>query len=323
MVKDWLLEQRKAVQENRVLPDEQLLYTNFLDRYFSDVATHTLKPKTLNTYRYLIENHIKPDLGKIKLVQIKPEDLQSLYARKLDSGLSPKTVKHIHSLIRRTLNQALQWNIIYRNPARAVSPPSVPKQPIKTFSKSQAIRFLEAVENHRWYPIYILALTTGMRQGEILGLRWEDVDFGNKTLSINQTVQDVGGHVTITQPKTKTSKRIVALSEFALQTLKEHQDQVRINSGLLFTTSNETPISPRNLLRHFYKALKKADVPKIRFHDLRHTAATFLLKENVHPKIVQEMLGHSTITLTLDTYSHIIPDIQKEAAKKMDLIFQP
>jgi hypothetical protein len=112
MVKDWLLEQRKAVQENRVLPDEQLLYTNFLDRYFSDVATHTLKPKTLNTYRYLIENHIKPDLGKIKLVQIKPEDLQSLYARKLDSGLSPKTVKHIHSLIRRTLNQALQWNII-------------------------------------------------------------------------------------------------------------------------------------------------------------------------------------------------------------------
>jgi integrase len=162
-----------------------------------------------------------------------------------------------------------------------------------------------------------------MRQGEILGLRWEDVDFGNKTLSINQSVQDVGGRVTITQPKTKTSKRIVALSEFALQTLKEHQDQARKNSGLLFTTSNETPISPRNLLRHFYKALKKADVPKIRFHDLRHTAATFLLKENVHPKIVQEMLGHSTITLTLDTYSHIIPDIQKEAAKKMDLIFQP
>jgi integrase len=320
IVKDWLLEQRKAVQENRVLPSQQINFSDFLDRFLSDVASHTLQPKTLSNYEYLIEKHIRPDLGKFKLAQIRPDHLQSLYSKKLDSGLSAKTVKHIHALIRRVLNQALKWDLIYRNPAVAVTSPMVTKHPLETLTEEQAKRLLEVAQDHRWYPIYVLALTTGMRQGELLGLRWEDVNFENKTISVCQTVQSIHGRVRIGQPKTASSRRTIALSSFGLSVLKDYKRETN-REGLIFTTSKGTPISPRNLLRHFYKVREKAQLPDIRFHDLRHTAATFLLKENVHPKIVQEMLGHSSIILTLDTYSHIIPDIQKEAANKMDSIF--
>lgn len=167
----------------------------------------------------------------------------------------------------------------------------------------------------------MLAITTGIRQGEILGLHWEDVDLDKGDLAVRHTIQLLQGRIIEGEPKSAASRRTIALSDYTVAVLMQHKEKISKDEGLLFTTSSGRAVSPRNLLRHFHQVLDRTGLPKIRFHDLRHTAATLLLKENVHPKIVQEMLGHSTIALTLDTYSHILPDIQQEAADKMDKIF--
>ena len=321
VVKEWLLEQRTGLQTGFLLPDDNIQFGDYLDRFLKDVAVPTLRPKTVDSYRWLIERHIKPNLGHIELTKLRPDHLQSLYSKKLEEGLSKRSVQHMHAVIRRSLDQAMKWDLIYRNPASLVTAPTPDKKPPKTFSKSQAKTFLESVREHRWYPIYVLAITTGMRQGEILGLRWEDVDLDSGNLSVNHTVQNLGGKIIEGTPKTAGSRRTIALPGYTLDTLREYKETKGENEGLLFTTSSGRPVSPRNVLRHFHIALEKAGLQRIRFHDLRHTAATLLLQENVHPKIVQEMLGHSTISLTLDTYSHILPNIQQEAAEKMDKLF--
>lgn len=322
VVKEWLLEQRTDLRNGFLLPDDNIRFGDYLDRFLKDVAAPTLKPKTADSYRWLIERHIKPNLGHIVLTKLRPDHLQSLYSQKLEEGLSKRTVQHMHAVIRRSLNLAMKWDLIFRNPASLVTAPTPDKKPPKTLSKSQAKTFLESVKEHRWYPIYVLAITTGMRQGEILGLRWEDVDLESGKLSVNRTVQNLRGQIIEGTPKTAGSRRTIALPGYTLDTLREHNRARGEKEGLLFSTSSGRAVSPRNVLRHFHRALEKAELPKIRFHDMRHTAATLLLQENVHPKIVQEMLGHSTISLTPDTYSHILPNIQQEAAEKMDKLFK-
>lgn len=321
VVNEWLLEQRAALKNGTLLPDEEILFSEYLDRFLTDIATPTLKPKTVDAYRWLIESHIKPNLGHLTLTQLRPDHLQNLYTKKLEEGLSKRTVQHMHAVIRRSLNQALKWDLIGRNPATVVTAPTPDRRPPKTFSSDQAKQFLESVEDHRWYPIYVLAITTGMRQGEILGLHWEDVDLNSGNLAVRRTIQLLQGRIIEGEPKSAGSRRTIALPNYTVAVLLLHQERTGKDKGLLFTTSSGKPVSPRNLSRHFHQALDRTGLPKIRFHDLRHTAATLLLKEKVHPKIVQEMLGHSTISLTLDTYSHILPDIQQEAADKMDKIF--
>lgn len=318
-IQDWLLKERSAIADNRVVESLQMKYGDLLDKFLEDVAAHSLKRTTLNMYEVLIRVHIKPALGKYKLVSLTPMLLQSFYTDKLNEGLSTKTVKHLHALIRRTLNQAIKWNLLATNPCSRVTPPKVIKKPFETLTEGEARQFLAAVANHRFYPLYVLALTTGMRRGEVLGLRWEDVDFKNKSLSIVQTVQAINGQIRIAPPKTSGSKRTIHLSEYALSVLKEYNTG---GMGLIVTTASGKPVSPRNLVRHFKLMLEREGLPNIRFHDLRHTAATFLLKENVHPKVVQEMLGHSSIQITLDVYSHLLPSMQSEAAGKMDGIFK-
>lgn len=192
----------------------------------------------------------------------------------------------MHAVIRRSLNLAHRWGLIYQNPTSRVTAPTPDKIPPTTLTADQAETFLESVKSHRWYLIYVLALTTGMRMGEILGLYWEDIDRG--TLSVKRTIQLYKGSVLRGEPKTKSSRRTISLTKFAISVLKDMES----GDGFIFTTRHGTPINQSNLVRHFKKSLDKAGLPPIRFHDLRHTAATLLLKENVHPKVVQEMLGH-------------------------------
>ena len=311
VVRDWLLKQRQYLKKNIFLPAEKIRFSIFLDRFLEDVAEPTLKPKTVSAYRWLINSHIKPNLGYLTLNDLRPDHLQTLYKKKLDEGLSKRTVQHMHAVIRRSLNQALKWDLIYRNPALLVTAPTPDKQPPNTFTREQARHFLDSVLDHRWYSLYVLAITTGMRRGEILGLTWEAVDFEQGILSIHHTVQYMDGRIIEGEPKTSGSRRTIAMPDYTATALKEHQENTGKNEGLVYTTSSGRPVSGRNVIRHFHAALEQAGLPRMRFHDLRHTAATLLLKENVHPKVVQEMLGHSTISLTLDTYSHILPDMQQ------------
>jgi integrase len=225
----------------------------------------------------------------------------------------------MHAVIRRSLNQALQWGYIYQNPTSRVTAPSPEKKPPATLTVEQANHFLESTKDHRLFPVFVLAITSGMRMGEILGLHWPDIRLDEGNLSVNHTIQLYRGKPVLGEPKTSSSRRTIALSELAVSAL----EQIEGREGLVFQTRNGTPINPRNLYRDFQKELKKAGLPRIRFHDLRHTFATLMLTVDggVHPKIVQEMLGHSSISLTLDTYSHILPDIQRDATEKIDDIF--
>jgi integrase len=321
VVRDWLLNQRQSVQTGNWVEKDQITVDQFLDRYFKDIASHTLKPKTLETYEYLLRMHIKPGLGFIKLTSLRPDQIQNLYSQKLESGLSSRTVQFIHSILHKALRQALKWGLVYRNVADLVEPPAVNKKTPLTLSPSQVKLLLNAVRSDRMFPILALAIGCGLREGEVLGLHYEDIDWDAQTIHVQHAVQYlIGKGLVITQPKTDTSRRTIHIPDFAYQALKDHRDSQDRNQGLVFITANGTPYSPRNLIRYFKQSLVKAELPEIRFHDLRHTAATLLLTAGVHPKIVQEMLGHSQINLTLDTYSHVLPSMQQEASQKMDSI---
>ena len=317
VVREWLQTSLTALKQGIYIKDNKITLSQFIDRFMEDIGAHTLRPKTIDSYWFLINKHIKPEIGDLRLTQLRPDHLQSLYSKKLDEDLSKRTVQYIHAIIRRILNQAVKWDLIIRNPTDAVTPPVPAKKAPVTLSEDQVRIFLESVKDHRWYPIYVLAVATGMREGEILGLRWQDVDLNQGVVSVNQTVENISGHLSIGQPKSDNAHRTIPLPVFALGVLKG----METHEGLLFTTSTGKPVSPRNVLRHFQLTLERLGLPKVTFHSLRHLHATYLLRQNIHPKIVQERLGHSSIALTLDVYSHIIPTLQKEAAEKINDIF--
>lgn len=322
VVQDWLLEQRNQIQQGIVVNDTNETVREYLTRFLEEVVAHTVKPSTYTSYSFWITSHIIPSIGRIKLKNLQPHHLQKLYSTKLEEGLSKRSVQYIHAIIRRALNEAVKQGFIVRNPTNAVTAPKPQRKNFTTLTVEQVRKLLREVEGHRFYPIYVIAVMMGLRKGEILGLRWQDVNFDNNTISIENIVYEIKGNLYQGVPKTKRSKRTVAMPDFVSNVLVNYKTDTGKTQGLIFQTSTGRPISLRNLSRHYYKARDEAGIPKVRFHDLRHTAATLLLKENVHPKIVQEMLGHSSITLTLDTYSHVIPGIQKKAAEKMDYLFK-
>lgn len=320
-VREWLLSQRDALKRGMLVEADKITVSDFIDRYMSDVAAHTLRPKTFESYEYIVRLHIKPEIGNVRLSQLKPDQLQALYTLKLNQGLSRRTVQYIHAVLHRSLKQALRWGLVSRNVADLVEAPTVKRVSPRTLTVDEIKKFLEEVKNDRLYPLYVLAFT-GMREGELLGLMWEDIDFFSKTIHVRHAVTQLAGKgLVITEPKSDKSKRAIAIPDFMIDVLWDYREKTG-KEGLVFHTSTDKPISPRNLTRHFKTHLKKAGLPDIRFHDLRHTTATLLLSEGVHPKVVQEMLGHSQINLTLDTYSHVLPDIQREAAEKMNDILK-
>lgn len=318
VVSDWLFEQRKAIREYRQPVDDRITFNQFADRFLEDVARYTMKEKTLESYESYLRLHIRPELGNLKLSSITPQHVQRIYSKKLNSGLSKKTVHHIHTYLHRVLNQAVKWELIYRNPCDSVTPPRVDKRPPSVWTVNEAKAFLGAVTGHRWEGIYLIALTTGARRGEILGMEWQNINWNKGTITIVKTVNEIRGRATVGDPKTKLSRRTIVLPSVVVDLLRSN----RKSSGWIFPSEKGTPITPRNLLRHFYSVLNTLDIPHIRFHDLRHTAATILLQKDVHPKLVQELLGHSSITLTLDTYSHIIPGVDDQTAREMDAVFK-
>lgn len=318
VVTTWLFEQRKTISSYKGLPDDKITLNDFATRFIEDVAQHTMKEKTVASYQDYLRLHILPDLGKYKLSSITSRQIQNLYSRKLSSGLSKKTVHHIHTYLRRVLNEAVKWELIHRNPCDGVTPPRVEKKPPQVWTIDQAQTFLSAVKGHRWEGIYLIALTTGARRGEILGLEWDNLNWSKHTIAIQKTINEIKGRAVVTDPKTKQSRRMISLPNVVIDLLKQNPKL----TGWIFPSETGTPITPRNLLRHYYSVLDGLDIPHIRFHDMRHTAATLLLQKDVHPKLVQELLGHATISQTLDTYSHVIQGVSNQTADEMDIMFK-
>lgn len=322
VVRDWLLVQREAIQKGLWVDDNRITVGQFLDRYYNDIATHTLRPKTLVSYESIIRLHLKPDLGELRLTQLTPAHLQNLYSKKLNSGLSNRTVQYIHAVIHRVLGQALKWGLVARNVADVVEAPKPSKKAPEMLTEVQVKQLIDVAQG-RMKVIVLLAVTCGLRQAEILGLRWEDVGFSESAIYIRQTAQQIYKQgIVISEPKTDKGRRTVILPYITLDALMAYQNQTGETEGLIFRTATSNPISARNLIRDFKALLEKAGLPDVRFHSLRHFHATSLLKKNVNPKIVQERLGHSRISETLDIYSHFVPSMQQEAADKIDEIFK-
>jgi integrase len=323
--------------EQGLLPAEagRVTVGQFLDRWLEAKAP-ALRPKTLEYYRDFVRLYLKPVLGGLRLWDLRPDHLQALYADMLKRGLKPATVRLRHATIRTALNDALRWGLAARNVAQAVRPPRPERREMKTWTPEEARRFLEAVAGSRLEAAYRLALCCGLRLGELAGLKWEDIDLEPASLQVRRTLLwtgRLGGEdgVFYGEPKTARGRRQVELPAQVVEALRRRrqlaQKEERLlagprwqESGHVFTTLQGKPLDPRIIQKDFAEWVRKAGLPRIRFHDLRHTCATLLLSQGVHPKVVQELLGHSQISVTLDTYSHVLPTLQAQAARAMEVL---
>jgi integrase len=312
-----------------VYDNENITIGEYLDVWLKRSVYGSVRQSTYDRDTNLVNNHIKPVLGSLKLKKLNSAHVQNFYRNRLDTGLSASTVRKIHDILRRGLAEAVDWHLTQRNVADVVKPPRpVPKE-IVALSTDETRRLLDAAAEDRLEALYVLAVHTGMRQGEMLALRWQDVDIENAVLSVRRTLTRKGGKIAFGEPKTKKSRRSIRLTPQAVDALRAHLErQLRDmeilgdhyqDQGLIFTTDTGAPINPSNLRqRSFTPLLKRAGLPHMRFHDLRHTCATLLLSRGVHPKFVQELLGHATIAITLDTYSHVMPSMGDATAKAME-----
>jgi len=315
----------------------------WLDRWLIDYMK-PLRLTTWNSYEALIRQHIKPAAGGIPLTKLTPGDLQRFYNSKLEKGrldgeggLSARTIRYLNTIIHAALKQAMREGLVYRNVAEAVTLPKQQKKELKPLTGEQTQKMLVVAKGERLYPAFLTAVYTGLRRGELLALRWQDVDLEKQTIKVRQSVSRtyVKGAKTKTrlicqEPKTELSKRTIPIPDEVMAALKEHKKkqneeklflgQAYQNDGLVFATEEGKLIEPRNLARKFETLLRAAGLPKIKFHGLRHGFATMLLEANEHPKNVQILLGHSTITTTLDIYSHVDIDIKKKAVEKISAI---
>ncbi|MBV9691594.1 MAG: site-specific integrase [Ktedonobacteraceae bacterium] len=334
--KDAYAALRKALHEQErgtLATGPQQTLKVYLEQWLEQVHRPTVRLSTYNLYRIVLDKHLTPCLGHIQLQRLTPQHVQAFYVSKLREGLSAKRVRAFHALLHMALDNAVKWNLIARNVCDVVTPPVPRQHEIQPLDQEQAKRFLQAVHNHKLEALLTMALVTGMRRGELLGLHWQDIDLETGSVQIRRSVNRVGGFgLQESEPKTAKGRRKIILPSFVREVLQRHrtrQQEARVKAGaqwqgkeIVFSNMYGGYIDPSNLQKDFKRILKEAELPNMRFHDLRHSAATLLLGMGVNPKIVQELLGHSTISMTMDIYSHVLPSMQQEAMGKLDDLFR-
>jgi integrase len=282
-------------------------------------------------YAQLLRCHALPVIGCVPLTKLRPSDLMLIYDRRRKVGAAPRSILHLHRAIFRCLRYAERWGDVARNVAALVDAPKVTRSDMRALSGEEARALLKVAEGDRLEVFLVLALSTGMRSGEMLGLTWRAIDFDHGSISVVASLQPSAAHeLVLMEPKTPRSRRVIDIEPRVVASLRRHraaQEMERRVAGelwgepvpdLVFTTPTGAPIDGRVLIRSWFRPLlAKAGLPRIRIHDLRHSYASIALARGVHPKVVQEALGHSTIAVTLDLYSHVVPSLQREAAKEM------
>ncbi len=331
-VADKLTKALSDRQQGLTLAGNRQSVEQFMTYWLENLVRTAVRPRTYESYELLSRVHVVPELGRVLLQQLDPQHVQALLATKLKSGLAPQTVRHIRTVLRRALNFAMKWNLVARNSAALVDPPRLERYEVKPLTPEQARAFLAAAQNQRLGALYVVALSLGVRQGEVLGLRWIDLDLDgeNPALMVNQALQRSGGEFQFVKPKTQRSRRTIALSKSVVKTLTSHRKRQAAERlvagpgwkdlGLVFTMPDGSPIERKCLHNDFKRVLDEAGLPDSRFHDLRHSAASLLLAQGTHPRMVMELLGHSQMALTMDTYSHVMPAMMRETAESMDAI---
>lgn len=361
-VKEKIDEAKGNIKNNSFVEPHKITLQQWLDTWLNITIKGSIKDTTWLIYESLIKNHINPEIGGIRLLNLQASHIQKLYNDKLtggrsdkkknketgeleqkEGGLSPKTIRHIHQVIKGSLDQAIKERYLSINPASAVKLPKLLKKEMKTLSIEQVKMFLETASTNqfykRYYTAYLLELYTGLRRGELLGLRWKDIDFKNYTIKVIQQLVKVGSSHVLRELKTESSQnRVIAITDDVIQALKEHKknkaaeykfigyDELSVkkmlSEGLVFTNELGNLLQPRNFLRNFKGALKASGIDSIRFHDMRHTFALLSLQQGVDIKTLQSDLGHESIETTLDRYGHVNEDMKRDAAKKREKVIK-
>jgi integrase len=309
----------------------------WLDIWLSDVKAHDgTRPATLVLYQGLADHYIKPVIGQVRLDRLTPRHVQHLMVETRNAqtarGRPPSaaTQRHVHKLIRNALADAHRLELVARNVAAQVKAPPMARQRRPDLTVEDAGRLLTIIKGERLEAFYVLALTTGLRRGELLGLRWDDVDLVSRQLHVRRALQRVGGKLRFVEPKTSTSLRVVVIPKLAVRSLTKHrarQDAERLSlgeawrdHGLVFASSVGTPVEPRNINRRWDELRERADLDGLRLHDLRHGCATFMLAAGVSARTIMEVLGHSEISVTMNTYTHVLAQLRQDAADAIDKI---
>ena len=323
---------KQAIEEAKGLDTAKVgRYTvgQWMEVWFEHYAKINVRPSSHQTYRGYIDNHIKPNIGKVPLEKLTSLELQKFYKKLLEQGrvdrlesrrqakgLSPKTVRNIHQIISSAMNLAREQKLITANPAEGCAPPQLEHKEMKTLTSDQLGAFFREARDSGVYELYYLDLATGLRRGELLGLKWTDIDLDRGVLKIQRAISRQNGKVVEAPLKTKNAYRTLPLSADAIDVLKAQKNKAG-SSEWVFPSPTGGPLSPDSVLHMLHRVLKRAGLPRIRFHDLRHTFATMALQNGVDVKTVSSMLGHYSAGFTLDTYAHVTTDAQLKAAQTM------
>lgn len=320
---------------------DRMTVAEFLTQWIEHKEREGIKPNTVQSYRDTVRRYITPHLGRIKLEKLRPLDIEHLLVKLRQDGKSASMAAYTLRVLKMGLQQGVRWQMLPRNVADAVKPPKVERQEMHVWDKKQVAAFLRATEEHPLHAAFYLALMTGMRRGELVGLKWEDVDFKRARLTVRNNLVEVIGdgvpgkqrlgkatqssvRIEVSTPKSKASRRTILLSKGTVEKLKGQQAKQREwrtaaagawnEQGFVFTTVTGDLIRPDALAKLYDRLVEQAGVPRIRFHDMRHTAASLMISQGIPPKTVSERLGHSDVAFTLRTYTHLYDEQRQEAA---------
>jgi len=329
----WLRKTLEKTTQGYTGKGSNVLYKDFLQNWLS-IKESTVKQSTWILYEITIRNHIEPNLGNEKICNIEPIDIQNLYLMKREQNIGNRTILVMHTIINHSLDMAVKTGALLSNPAQLVSPPRYSSPEMDFYSEHEITQLLLAVKGTSLEALIHLAITTGMRQSELLALKWSDVDWDRNTITVQRQLRrNYEDHNYFSSLKTQAGKRTISLGNNTIQKLIEHHKSQKneiermgnqwVDNNLLFPSMIGTPLNQRNLLRSYKKILHESGLREIRFHDLRHTAASLMLNHGIPPLIVSKRLGHSKVSITLDTYGHLLPGMQQETADFIDGLVTP
>jgi integrase len=338
-VADKLTKTLHDKQQGTVIAPHKLTLGEWLETWLQEYKRQRIRPSTFDSYEIIVKRYVIPVIGHIALRDLRPDHLQGYYNEKAQHGLAASTIQLHHRIVSNALAQAEKNQLVMRNVCRLTELPRQPRREMRTLTiKQVTAQLLSVLQGDRLYAAFLTFFMTGLRRGELLGLRWQDVDLTAGILQVRQILVRIYNRGTqgegrktrlaFHEPKTEKSRRSVPIPEACLAALKSHkahQAEEKIllgpgyqDNGLVFAQAHGGPIDPRSMDRYFAQALKRADLPAIRLHDARHTFATWMLEQGVSPKVVQTMLGHSSIRMTLDVYSHVSLELEKQAAATLN-----
>lgn len=318
----------RDIQQGLPVSIEKQTVGQFLEDWLENTVKKSVRPRTYQGYEQVVRLHLKPQIGNVSLTKLSPQQVQACLNALEAGGLGARTVAYTRTVLRTALSRAVKWGLIVRNVAALVDPPRYKPKEIQVLSLAEIKIFLKAISGNRLEALYLTALMLGLREGEVLGLRWEDIDFNARTLTVKFAMQRINKKLQLVEPKTEKSRRTLPLPDLLAATLKTHRkyqlaDKLLAGkqwneTNLVFTTNTGNPFDGSTIVHRLQKLLVDIGLPKYRFHDLRHSCASLLLSQGLPARTIMEILGHSQINLTLNTYSHVFPEMTRAAADVMD-----